>query len=83
MECFNEILAHLNVRYFLYRTLNVCVIFYIAHLGVRYEIYTLAFPFDLRCQSGIHYIYILSSNDDLQPSTIITNLSPSRLVLSY
>ena len=31
----------------------MCDIFYIAHLGVRYEIYTLAFPFDLRCQSGI------------------------------
>ena len=31
----------------------MCVIFYIAHLGVRYEIYTLALPFDLRCQSGI------------------------------
>ena len=35
-------MAHLSVRYFLYQT-----------LGVRYEIYTLAFPFDLRCQSGI------------------------------
>ena len=35
----------------------MCDIFYIAYLGVRYEIYTLAFPFDLRCQSGI-YIYI-------------------------
>ena len=31
----------------------MCDIFYIAHLGVRYEIYALAFPFDLRCQSGI------------------------------
>ena len=29
-------------------------IFYIAHLGVRYEIYTLALPFDLSCQSGIY-----------------------------
>ena len=54
------------MRYFLYHTLkcalffiSVCVIFYIAHLGVRYEIYTLAFPFDLRCQSGIYiHIYI-------------------------
>ena len=45
-------IAHLSVRYFF--------IFYIAHLGVRYEIYTLAFPFDLRCQSGI-YIYICNS----------------------
>ena len=35
----------------------VCVISYIAHLGVRYEIYTLAFPFDLRCQSGIYHGY--------------------------
>ena len=36
----------------------MCDIFYIAHLGVRYEIYTLALPFDLRCQSGI-YSYII------------------------
>ena len=35
----------------------MCVIFYIAHLGVRYEIYTLALPFDLRCQSGIYMDY--------------------------
>ena len=28
-------------------------------------------------------IIIITSNDDLQPSTIITNLLPSRLVLSY
>ena len=40
-------IAHLSVRYF-----------FIAHLGVRYVIYTLAFPFDLRCQSGIYNIYI-------------------------
>ena len=33
----------------------VCDIFYIAHLGMRYEIYALAFPFDLRCQSGIYH----------------------------
>ena len=43
------------MRYFFYIAHLVCVIFYIAHLGVRYEIYTLAFPFDLRCQSGILY----------------------------
>ena len=41
VECFNEI---------------KCAIFFISHthLGVQYEIYTLAFPFDLRCQSGIY-----------------------------
>ena len=43
----------ISVRYFLYRTLNCALFFYIAHLGVRYEIYALAFPFDLRCQSVI------------------------------
>ena len=37
----------------------MCVIFYIAHLGVRYDIYTLAFPFDLRCQSGILLNYYM------------------------
>ena len=52
-----NVLTRLSVRYFLYRHL-VCIIFYIAHLGVRYEIYTLAFPFDLRCQSDYIYIYI-------------------------
>ena len=46
-----NVLTRLSVRY---KKISVkCVIFYIAHLGVRYEIYTLAFPFDLRCQSGI------------------------------
>ena len=47
-----NVITRLSVRYFLYRTLSVRY-FYIAHLGVRYEIYTLALPFDLRCQSGI------------------------------
>ena len=42
------------MRYFLYRTLKCALFFYIAHLGVRYEIYTLALPFDLRCQSDIY-----------------------------
>ena len=28
-------------------------------------------------------IMIITSNDDLQPSTVIMNLSPSGLVLSY
>ena len=28
-------------------------------------------------------VIIITSNDDLQPSTVITNLSPSGLVLSY
>ena len=41
----------------------MCVIFYIAHLGVRYEIYTLAFPFDLRCQSGIYISYAMGTRD--------------------
>ena len=47
VECYNEIKCAIFFMrcYF--------VIFYIAHLGVRYEIYTLALPFDLRCQSGI------------------------------
>ena len=55
VECYNEIKSAI---FFISHT-YVCVIFYIAHLGVRYEIYTLALPFDLRCQSGIYiYIYI-------------------------
>ena len=53
VECFNEIKCAI---FFISHT-YVCVIFYIAHLGVQYEIYTLAFPFDLRCQSGILQYY--------------------------
>ena len=49
VEYFNEIKCAI-----FFISHKVCVIFYIAHLGVRYEIYTLAFPFDLRCQSGIY-----------------------------
>ena len=50
VECFNEI--NCAIFYIAYLSL----FFYIAHLDVRY-VYTLAFPFDLRCQSGI-YVYI-------------------------
>ena len=53
VEFFNEI----KCAIFFYIAHLLCVIFYIAHLGVRYEIYTLTFPFYLKCQSGI-YIYI-------------------------
>ena len=49
----------------------MCVIFYIAHLGVRYEIYTLALPFDLRCQSGIYtYIHTCSVGFTVIPPVI-------------
>ena len=48
-----NVLTRLSVRYFLYRTLSVRYFLY-RTLSVRYEIYTLAFPFDLRCQSGIY-----------------------------
>ena len=37
-------IAHLGVRYFLYRTLNLVNI----PKPVRYEIYTLAFPFGVK-----------------------------------
>ena len=48
-------LMRLSVQYILYRTLKLVNI----PKPVRYEIYTLAFPFDLRCQSGIllHTVY--------------------------
>ena len=39
----------ISVRYKIYRTLKLVNI----PQPVRYEIYTLAFPFDLRCESGI------------------------------
>ena len=42
LTIFWNVLMRISVRHF-----------YIAHLGVRYEIYTLSFPFDLRCQRGI------------------------------
>ena len=45
MECFNVIYAHLSVRIFVYIPETVL-----------YVIYTLAFPFDLRCES-VTYIY--------------------------
>ena len=59
MECYNEIKCAI---FFISHT-YVRVIFYIAHLGVRCEIYTLALPFDLRCQSGI-YIYIKTHDSE-------------------
>ena len=46
MKCFNLIYAHLSVQYLV----NIPE-------PVQYDIYTLAFPFDLRCES-VTYIYI-------------------------
>ena len=52
-----NVLTRLSVRYFLYRTLISVRYFLDRTLRcVRYGIYTLAFPFDLRCQSGIYII---------------------------
>ena len=50
MECFNLIYAHLSLQYLDIRTLSVLNI-------PEPVIYTLAFPFDLRCES-VTYIYI-------------------------
>ena len=52
MECFNLIYAHLSVQYLDIRTHLVNI-----PEPVQYDIYILAFPFDLRCESG-NYIYI-------------------------
>ena len=52
MECFNLIYAHLSVQYLDILTL------YLVNIPepVQYDIYTLAFPFDLRCES-VTYIF--------------------------
>ena len=41
-----NVLMRISVRYF-----------YVAHLGVQYEIYSVYFPYELRCQSGICISY--------------------------
>ena len=57
MECFNVIYAHLSVQYHDIAHLSVVNI----PETVLYVIYTLAFPFDLRCES-VTYIYIYIYN---------------------
>ena len=50
MECFNLIYTHLSVQY-----LDVCVYLINIPEPVQYDIYTLAFPFDLRHESVTYY----------------------------
>ena len=59
MECFNLIYAHLSVQYHDVAHLSVCIYLINIPEPVLYEIYTLDFPFDLRCESVTYnYIYI-------------------------
>ena len=55
MECYNLIYAHLSVQY-----LDICTL-YLVNIPepVQYDIYTLAFPFDLRCESVIYNYYLV------------------------
>jgi len=57
VECLNEIYTHLSVQYHDIRTLKCAYISLTFQSQVQYDIYTLAIPFDLRCES-VTYIYI-------------------------
>ena len=63
MECFNLIYTHLSVQYLDMRTLTCAYISRISRVylvnipePVQYDIYTLAFPFDLKCESVTYNI---------------------------